>query len=89
MGRIRIWKDELERLSEYSTSVPTGACTGKTWKRRKSVVTDEWFVCQCGTRYADGTIGVHYFDVVLLQGPRRGNEPLRFKTQCTREELRG
>jgi hypothetical protein len=84
---MRIWLDELDRLDDYSHSFPTGQCRWKTWKRRKFPDMLEWAICQYGES-RNGYIKIHYFNVVLLQGPRRANEPMRFKTECTPEEVR-
>jgi hypothetical protein len=83
---MRVWLDELERLPEYSYSIPTGKCAGKTWKSAWDVSELGWRICQYGFPAKD-TLMICRFHVVLLQGPRRGNERLRFKTECTKEEV--
>lgn len=92
---MRLWLDELARLPEYSTTMPTSVCAWKTWKARTwqqgDVVspTGPFVVRQYGESFfRDGKARCRnlQFEVVLLQGPRRGNEALRFKTACTRAD---
>lgn len=86
---IRIWKDEFDRLPDYSRSNPTGVCDFKTWKRGHPDYPDSWIICQYQPLYSDPTcVRVMVFDIVFLQGPRRGNERLRFKIECTTKEIR-
>jgi hypothetical protein len=86
-GTIRIWLDEFERLPEYSVTIPTGVCPGKTWRKREPYATETaetvWWIGQYVEVPSDLRVcAIRWFEVVLLQGPRRGNEPLRFKTRC-------
>ena len=90
-GTIRIWLDELERLPEYSSSKPSGVCPFKSWKRRvrKPGGGLAWIVgMYTPIQGITHELYTRWFDVVLLQGPRREGDPLRLKTACTRAELR-
>lgn len=78
LGIIRLWRDELTAMPEYSTSLPTGICDGKTWKRRHG---DGWLIgAYCFEN--DGTFKVLWFAPVILSGPRRPSEKTRFKHRC-------
>ena len=84
MNVMRVWLDELDRLPEYSHSIPTGQCRWKAWKA-KDCKTGEFFIRQYGDTYllnGKEYIKIHAFEIVLLQGPRKGNERLRFKVSC-------
>lgn len=73
-GTIRLWRDELDQLLEYSTTLPTGFRDGKTWKRK------HWG----GSWWIGAYVLWHdvprlvWFRPVLLSGPRRPNEKSRF-----------
>lgn len=88
-GTIRIWMDELERIPEYSSSYPTGVCPGKTWKRRSEGSEDCPFIIGQYVLMKSGSAIVRkcWFRVKLLQGPRLGNDTLRFKIRCTKEDF--
>jgi hypothetical protein len=82
---IRLWADELDALPEYSHSMPSGVCLHKCWKRK---VEDGWIVGCYGFPDERGFLNM-WFDVVLLQGPRRSGTPSRLKTACcVKHELR-
>ena len=76
MNVVRIWLDELNRLPEYSCSLPTGTYPGKQW-RRCHFGTGEWYIGTYGEPTDKDTIPIYWHHVVLLQGPRRGSEPSR------------
>lgn len=40
-GYVTLSADDLERLPEYSSSIPTGVCEGKVWKRQ---VGADWYL---------------------------------------------
>ena len=88
--KIRLWLDELERLPEYSRSKPSGVCPFKAWRRRERTASGEVWLVGMYVPIQDTTSELYtmYFDVQLLEGPRRDGEPLRLKVQCTRGELR-
>lgn len=74
MSTMRIWLDELDRLPEYSTSLPTGTYPGKQWRAKRA---SGWFIGMYGEPTDPKTIPIHWFEVVLLQGPRKRNERSR------------
>lgn len=92
MRTFRLWPWELEQLPEYSTSIPTGVCHGKTWKRDNNVwlnenVESHWFIGQYWE--INGVIYTKFYEAELLSGPMPPRLPeLRFKTQCTTAEVR-
>jgi hypothetical protein len=72
-GEIRIWKDELDRLSEYSWTLPTGFRDGKTWKR----VTAGGVLV--GTQFlVNGAPYISWLRPVLISGPRQPGSRSRF-----------
>lgn len=86
---MRLWLPDLMRLPEYSTTLPTGMCDGKTWRCAARFILDGvhdsgWVVFQ----YHDlpgrpHLIGIRGFHVTLRQGPLRGDErPQLFKVSC-------
>lgn len=84
-GTMRLWADELDSLPEYSRSMPTGTCLHKCWKRK--IYDDIWIVGCYGFPDERGFLNM-WFNVVLLQGPRR-RERSRLKTACcVKHELR-
>jgi hypothetical protein len=81
---IRVWLDELLRLPEYSTSIPTGVYPGKQW-RAKLMGEDNWWIGMFGDSRSDGTTLICWHKVVLLHGPRRGDERSRLSPNGQRE----
>lgn len=70
---IRIWLDEFLRRN-----LNFGSSAEPDWRiRGYQRVQDK-----------PGYFYTRWFEVELLQGPRRGNEKLRFKTDCSRTELK-
>jgi len=76
---MRLWLDELSALPEYSTSLPTGACQHKCWKRKHD---GEWIVGCYDRPLMYGAFPVVWFRVVLLQGPRQPGTRSRLRTSC-------
>jgi hypothetical protein len=92
-GTIRVWLDELKALPEYSCSVPSGQYPGKSWKRNVlafarlpgPTVFEEWWIGQYhAVPGFSGYVYTFWFKVVLLQGPRRGNEKSRLSEDGVR-----
>lgn len=71
--------EQLQGMSEYSTTVPTGTTIGKFWKRNEARVpgvgwqvdgaNPEWVVCCYAEHYDPAFVRILVFEVVLLEGP--------------------
>jgi len=68
-----IEKHTLDRLAEYSTTIPTGAYEGKMWKSRQGHGTPEgpagpWYLCWYGPHNDPKMLSINRRPIRVLKG---------------------